>query len=87
MEKLYSIFTHHLIEEMAREKGCYNAFFLEDGRVYYASALVDHGEGKSSYQTWEKSWDPSKDPEAIKVLKDHGILPSNFLMKDVSESA
>jgi hypothetical protein len=86
MEQLYSIYGHHLIVEMAREKGCYNSFFLEDGRVYYTSALVDHGEGKSSYQIWEKSWDPSRDPEAIQVLKDHGVLPSDFLMTEVSES-
>jgi hypothetical protein len=85
MNKLYSVFGHRLVDEMARQKGCANPFVLEDGRVYYTSKLIDHGEGEWRYQTWDKSWDPSKDPAAIKVLQDNGILPVDFPLNGVTE--
>ena len=85
MNKFHSIFGHRLIRMMAKRKGCYNSFVLEGGRVCYTSTLIDHGQGKCRYQTWEKFWDPSRDPAAIKVLQENGILSDDFLLNELGE--
>lgn len=77
----HSIFGHPLIVKMAEDRCCPNAISLEDGRVIYTSDLVTHGKGRWQYQTWDKSWDPSCDPEAIRVLQGIGFMPEGLIRR------
>ena len=72
-------FCGDLVRSIAAEKGCAVLFVSKHGGVVYASGPITHRNGGCTYQTWEKSWCPSRDPEIIKMLQDSGLLSPAYI--------
>jgi len=82
MNYLNSVFGHESIALMAADRGCPYPMAIECGLVYYTSESIHHGAGKWQYITWDKTWNPAVDPEAIATLQRQGILPADYVIQE-----